>query len=70
MTEFKIALLKMKQDTRKLRQFNELGNKINEQKEYCTKKIKNQKKKLNRNSGAEDSNKRDEEQASEYMKQN
>ena len=39
------------------RQYNELKNKINEQKEYFTKETETLKRKLNRNSGTKELNK-------------
>ena len=42
------------------RQYNELKNKINEQKEYFTKETETLKRKLNRNSGTKELNKWDE----------
>ena len=45
--EFKTAVMKKPKEARANldRQFNELRNKINEQKEYCTKETETQKKK-------------------------
>ena len=56
--EFKIVVIKKLSELQEKseRQFNELKNKINEQKEYFTKEIEALKKKLYRNSRYEEHN--------------
>ena len=57
--EFKIAVMKKLNELQgnSERQYNELKNKINEQKEYFTKETETLKRKLNRNSGTKELNK-------------
>ena len=55
------------QENSKKKQFNELRNKINKQKEYFAKEIETLKK-LNRNSGTEELNKWDEEPNRKHWK--
>ena len=57
--EYKIAIMKKLNELQENseRTFNEIRNKINEQKEYFTKQTETKKKRANRNSGAKEFNK-------------